>query len=274
MTERLLNLPNLAASYRMQRLFPSRQAAIICPIDHGLIFPRERMRGLEAPADVLHGLKDQGATGFMMSPGLVKQTQMELGQAGHLSRVMAIDSFWPISDAMSGFGNLIATVEDAVRLGVDCVKLLMPWNVPHEQKVKLTERLGHVISEAGRWQMPVMVEPVLIGAERTRETLAAEFEISRIAYDLGADIIKIAFPGAEATARLVGELKVPLVIAGGPLLAGEPARALREVEEAVSAGAQGLIVGRNVWSRDPGAAAEMMAELGRIARSHHVHRAW
>jgi len=257
----------------MQRLFPAEQAAIICPIDHGIIFPRERMKGLEAPARVLSTLSTQGATGFMMSPGIVKQTQVELGQKGQLSRVMAIDSFWPIADAMQGYGNLIATVEDAVRLGVDCVKLLMPWNVPNEQKVKLTERLGHVISEAGRWNMPVMVEPVLIGAERTKAVLAEEFEISRIAYDLGADIIKIAFPGAEATARLVEELAVPLVIAGGPLLQGDIGHALREVEEAVAAGAQGLIVGRNVWSRSPGEAAEMMTELKRIARAHHK-RLW
>ena len=267
------NVPNLAMSYRMQRLFPASRAAIICPIDHGLIFPRERMQGLERPAQVASTLATQGATGFMMSPGLIKQTQVEMGQRGHLSRVMAIDSFWPITDAAEGFGNLIATVEDAVRLGVDCVKLLMPWNVPNEQKVRLTERLGLVISQAARWNMPVMVEPVLIGAERTREVLQEEFEISRIAYDLGADIIKIAFPGAEATARLVDELQVPLVIAGGPLLEGDLRHALREVEEAVSAGAQGLIVGRNVWSRSPGEAAEMMSELGRIAREHHK-RLW
>ena len=273
MSEHTSNVPNLATSYRMQRLFPHGRAAIICPVDHGLIFPRERMKGLEAPVDVVQRLSGQGATGFMMSPGLVKQTQVALGQAGQLSRVMAIDSFWPITDAINGFGNLIATVEDAVRLGVDCVKLLMPWNVPHQEKVKLTERLGHVISEAGKWQMPVMIEPVLIGAERTKETLAAEFEISRIAYDLGADIIKIAFPGAEATARLVEELKVPLVIAGGPLLGGDIKHALREVEDAVKAGAQGLIVGRNVWSRSPSEAAEMMSELGRVARDHHV-RVW
>lgn len=267
MTELSKNIPNLSASYRMQRLFPADQAAIICPIDHGLIFPRERMKGLEAPARVLNTLSTQGATGFMMSPGIVKQTQVTLGQAGHLSRVMAIDSFWPITDADNGFGNLIATVEDAVRLGVDCVKMLMPWNVSNEQKVILTERIGKVVSEAAKWQMPVMIEPVLIGAERTQETLKAEFELSRIAYDLGADIIKIAFPGAEATARLVDELQVPLVIAGGPLLEGDIKLALKEVEDAIRGGARGLIVGRNVWSRDEGRAREMMVELQRVARS-------
>ena len=270
MSENARRMPNLAGSYRMQRLFPAGRAAIICPIDHGLIFGR--IRGLEAPAAVLGRLAGQGATGFMMSPGLVKQTQVECGQAGALSRVMAIDSFWPQDQAPSGTGNLIATVEDAVRLGVDCVKLLMPWNVPDDEKVRMTERLGRVISEAGRWQMPVMIEPVMLGAPRTAEVVREEFEVARIAYDLGADIIKIAFPGPDYTAKLVGELGVPVVIAGGPLSGGLD-ETLARAREAIAAGAQGLIVGRNVWQRPADEAQRAMAELDRVAREHHV-RVW
>jgi class I fructose-bisphosphate aldolase len=230
---------NLINTYRMQRLFPAGQAAIICPIDHGIIFPRELMKGLEEPVKVLNRLKTQGATGFMMSPGLVKQTQVEMGQAGHLSRVMAVDGFYSLTDAT---------------------------------KVKLTERLGKIVSDAGKWQMPVMIEPVLLGDPRSPAVVAAEFEVSRIAYDIGADIVKIAFPGPDYTAKLVQELKVPLVIAGGPMT-GRYEDAVREIQDAVAAGAQGLIVGRNVWSRSPADAERMMTDIVRIAREHHV-RLW
>lgn len=263
------NTPNLVSTYRMQRLFPRHQAAVICPVDHGLIFPRALMKGLEDPVAVMNRLTTQGATGFMMSPGLVKQTQAEMGQAPHLSRVMALDGFYEMTNAKEGVGTLLATVEDAVRLGVDCVKLLMPWNVSAREKTKLVERLGKVVSEAARWQMPVMIEPVLLGDPRSAKVVEAEFETARIAYDIGADIIKIAFPGAETTAKLVVELKLPLVIAGGPMT-GSYADAVREIEQAVAAGAQGLIVGRNVWSREPSEAARMMADLTRIASERHV----
>jgi class I fructose-bisphosphate aldolase len=263
------NVPNLTNNYRMQRLFPQGRAAIICPIDHGIIFPRDKMRGLEDPISVLNRLSKLGATGFMMSPGLVKQSQVELGQASHLSRVMALDGFYNLTDASTGLGNLIASVEDAVRLGVDCVKLLMPWNVSTREKVKLTERLGKVVSDAGKWDMPVMIEPVLLGEPRSKAVVEAEFEVARVAYDIGADIVKIAFPGPDYTAKLVQELKVPLVIAGGPMT-GNYEDAVREVKDAVAAGAQGLIVGRNVWSREPAEAERMMAELVRIAHENHV----
>lgn len=263
------NTSNLVSTYRMQRLFPRNQVAIICPVDHGLIFPRALMKGLEDPVAVINRLTAQGATGFMMSPGLVKQTQVEMGQAARLSRVMAVDGFYELTNAKEGIGTLLATIEDALRLGVDCVKMLMPWNVSAREKAKLVERLGKIVSDAARWQMPVMIEPVLLGAPRNAGVVREEFEVARIAYDIGADIIKIAFPGAETTAKLVAELKVPLVIAGGPMT-GSYADAVREIEEAVAAGAQGLIVGRNVWSREPAEAARMMADLTRIASERHV----
>lgn len=262
-------MPNLIATYRMQRLFPEDQAAIICPVDHGLIYPRGLMKGLESPAEMVDRLARQGATGFMMSPGLIKQTQVQMGQAGHLSRVMAVDGFYELTAARQGMGCLLATVEDAVRRGVDCVKLLMPWNVSTPEKVKLVERLGLIVSDAGKWQMPVMMEPVLLGEQRSPEAVAKEFEAARIAYDIGADIIKIAFPGPDTTAKLIQELKVPLVIAGGPMT-DTYEDAVREVRDTVAAGAQGLIIGRNIWSRAPAEAERMMGDLVRIAREHHV----
>ncbi len=257
------------ANYRMARLLPADRAAIIVPIDHGLIFGR--ITGLEAPAKVMRELADTKVSGFMMSPGLVKRTQAEFGALGNLSRVMAIDIFWPLLDAANGTGALIATVEDAVRLGVDCVKLLMPWNTTDLERVQLCKRLGSVISAAAPFQMPVMIEPVMLGAPRTPKLVKEECEVARVAFELGADIIKIAFPGAENTAALVDELDVPIVVAGGPL-DGNPDALIEQVREVVSAGAAGLIVGRNVWQRAKPDAERIMNEMAHIAHANFVRR--
>jgi class I fructose-bisphosphate aldolase len=257
------------ASYRMQRVLPTDRAAIIVPIDHGLIFGR--IKGLEAPAKVMRRLADSSVSGFMMSPGLVKRTQAEFGSIGALSRVMAIDIFWPLLDAANGTGALISTVEDAVSLGVDCVKLLMPWNTTDAEKVQLCARIGSVVSAAAHAQIPVMVEPVMLGAPRTPQVIEQEFEVARIAFELGADIIKIAFPGAEKTAALVAELDVPIVVAGGPLDGG-PEDLLAQVRDVVSAGAAGLIVGRNVWQREQSDADRIMHEMAHIAHANFVRR--
>jgi class I fructose-bisphosphate aldolase len=251
------------SEYRMARLFPEGGAAIICPIDHGLYFGR--IKGLENPVAVLRSLARTEVTGFLMSPGLIRQTQREFGQAGHLARVMTLDFYWAGADPEQATSSQIARVTDAVKLDVDCIKLLMPWNVSDLEKVALTARIGEVIAEAGVWHMPVMVEPIVLGQPRGPDVVKAEREAARVAYELGADIIKIAFPGRDATAAMVAELGVPVVIAGGPR-AENTDEMIEIARDAIAAGARGLVLGRNVWQRPPSEATAVMAALARVAR--------
>ncbi|MBT2233698.1 class I fructose-bisphosphate aldolase [Nonomuraea sp. NEAU-A123] len=248
----------------MTRTLPQDRTAIIMPVDHGLIF--DRLPGLENPAAVVEEFGDDDITGFMMSPGLVVRTEQYFAQRPHLSRVMAIDAFYHYTDASTGFGALQHSVEDAVRLGVDCVKMLMPWNTTKAEQAALVTRVGKVISDCERWQIPLMLEPVLLGAPRTAEVVAAEEQAARIAFDLGAHIIKIAFPGEEGTHRLVEELGLPVVIAGGPR-AGEPAETVEAVRQTVVAGARGIIVGRNIWQRPLPEAHAIVERLAALSRT-------
>lgn len=260
---------SLSTSYRMNRVLRHDRAALVVPIDHGLVWGR--VPSLEAPVAVMRRFLSEDITGFMVSTGIVKASEVDLARAPAMARILAIDAFWPTSAPETGTGTLAATVEDAVRLGVDCVKLLLPWNVCDAEKVRYCERIGRVVSDAGRWAMPVMVEPVFLAAPRSPEIIEMELEVARIGYDLGADIIKITFPGPDATAKLCAELDIPVVVAGGPL-SGDAASTLRDVEDAISAGAQGVVVGRKVWQRSPGEASEVIGEMARITREKFTRR--
>ncbi|MDT3442284.1 MULTISPECIES: class I fructose-bisphosphate aldolase [unclassified Pseudofrankia] len=262
----------MTMAYRMTRTLPEDRVAIIMPVDHGLIF--DRLPSLENPAAVVEEFGDDDITGFMMSPGLVVRTERYFAQRPHLSRVMAIDAFYHYTDADTGAGALQHSVEDAVRLGVDCVKMLMPWNTTRSEQAALVTRVGRVISECERWQIPLMLEPVMLGAPRTDEVIAAEEQAARIAFDLGAHIIKIAFPGEDGTRRLVEELGLPVVIAGGPRT-GNAVDTVDAVRQTVVAGARGIIVGRNIWQRDLPQAHAIVAELAALSRtgSHELQSA-
>lgn len=263
-------MPNrLSTSYRMNRVLRHDRAALVVPIDHGLVWGR--VPSLEAPVAVMRRFLSEDITGFMVSTGIVKASEVDLARAPAMARILAIDAFWPTSAPETGTGTLVATVEDAVRLGVDCVKLLLPWNVSDAEKVQYCERIGQVVSDAGNWAMPVMVEPVFLAAPRSPEIIEKELEVARIGYDLGADIIKITFPGPDATAKLCAELDIPVVVAGGPL-SGDVASTLRDVEDAISAGAQGVVVGRKVWQRSPEEASEVIGEMARITREKFTRR--
>lgn len=249
----------------MRRALPSNRVAIIMPVDHGLIF--NRIDGLETPSAPFGTWASQGVTGFMMTPGQVRQTEGFFAQNPHLSRVLTIDTYYDHRE-MDGKGShgLITTVEEAVRMGVDAVKMLFPWNMSNAERAAMCTRVGQIVSACDRWNIPLVLEPVIIGAPRNEEVIDEEEKVARIAYDLGAHIIKIAFPGEERTRRLVGELRVPLVIAGGPL-AGEPADTIEAVAETIRAGARGVIVGRNIWQRERVAAEKTLAEISSLAKS-------
>ena len=259
----------LSTSYRMNRIFREDRAALIVPIDHGLVWGR--VPSLESPVEVMKRFLTEDVTGFMVSTGIVKSSEVELARAPAMTRVLAIDAFWPTGAPATGTGALVASVEDAVRLGVDCVKLLLPWNVNDEEKVLYCNRIGQVVSAAATWRMPVMVEPVFLNTPRSPEIVEKELEVARIGYDLGADIIKITFPGPDATAKLCSELDIPIVVAGGPL-SGDVESTLKDVEDAISAGAQGVVVGRKVWQRTPKDASHVIGEMARMTRKHFTRR--
>lgn len=255
----------MSMEYRMRRTLPSDRAAIIMPVDHGLIF--NRINGLEIPSAPFEAWAGNDVTGFMMTPGQVKQTETFFARNPHLTRVLTIDTYYDHTQLDGGGSHqLITTVEEAVRMGVDAVKMLFPWNISRAEQAALCNRVGKVITACDAWDIPLVLEPVLMGAPRTEEVIVEEEKVARIAYDLGAHIIKIAFPGEERTQRLVDELRVPLVIAGGPL-SGEPTETVDAVAQTIRAGARGVIVGRNIWQRERAVAEKVLAEVATLTRN-------
>ena len=254
----------MSMEYRLRRTLPSNRVAIIMPVDHGLIF--DRIEGLETPSAPFPAWGSNDVTGFMMTPGQVKQTEKFFAANTHLSRVLTIDTFYDYRELEGGSHGLITTVEEAVRMGVDAVKMLFPWNMSKPERVAMCTRVGQVVTACDRWDIPLVLEPVIIGAPRSEEVIVAEEKVARIAYDLGAHIIKIAFPGEERTKRLVAELKVPLVIAGGPL-SGDPSETIDAVAGTIRSGARGVIVGRNIWQRERSAAERTLSEIAKLTRS-------
>lgn len=255
----------MSMEYRLRRTLPSDRVAIIMPVDHGLIF--DRIEGLETPSAPFAAWASQDVTGFMMTPGQVKQTEKFFAANPHLTRVLTIDTYYDYRELDGGGSHgLITSIEEAVRMGVDAVKMLFPWNMSNTERVEMCGRVGKVVAACDRWDIPLVLEPVLIGAPRTEEVIVQEEKVARIAYDLGAHIIKIAFPGEERTKRLVEELKVPLVIAGGPL-SGAPSETVDAVAQTIRAGARGVIVGRNIWQRERKDGEATLTEIAKLTRS-------
>ena len=160
-----------STSYRMNRVLRDDRAAVVVPIDHGLVWAR--VDKLEAPVQVMRRYIAEDITGFMVSNGIVKQSEVDLAK-GPSPGVLAIDAFRPTHAPETGTGCMVSAVEDAARLGVDCIKTLTPFNVSDAEKIRYFERVGAVINEADKWNMPTMLEPVFLNSPRTPEIIRAE----------------------------------------------------------------------------------------------------
>jgi class I fructose-bisphosphate aldolase len=78
--------------YRLRRVLPSSRVAIIMPVDHGLIF--DRIEGLETPSAPFPAWGDTDITGFMMTPGQVRQSARFFAEHPHLTRVLTLDTYY------------------------------------------------------------------------------------------------------------------------------------------------------------------------------------
>ena len=78
--------------------------------------------------------------------------------------------------------------------------------------------------------------------------------------------MRLLAPPEERTKRLSEELKVPLVIAGGPL-SGPPAETIEAVAGTLRGGARGVIVGRNIWQRDRKTGEETVSAIAKLTRN-------
>ncbi len=130
----------------------------------------------------------------MMTPGQVKQTEKFFAANPHLTRVLTIDTYYDFRDLDGGSHGLITTVEEAVRMGVYAVKMLFPWNMSNAERVAMCTRVGKVVTACDHWDIPLVLEPVIIGAPRSEEVIEQEEKVARIAYDLARISSRSLFP--------------------------------------------------------------------------------
>lgn len=156
---------------------------------------------------------------------------------------------------------LVASVEEALRIGADAVSVHV--NLGSRQEGRQIADLAEVSEACERWNVPLlaMVYPrgPTISDPRSPDLVA---HAVTLAADLGADIVKTVGVGSvTAMADVVASCPVPVIVAGGPALAGA-AEVRGYVLDALRGGAGGVAMGRNIFqAADPGATARMVADL-------------
>lgn len=222
--------------------------------------------GLEDPARTLEAVLTGGADGIMTSYGVIKHYRDRL--LGRVPTYLRLDG-GPSSTREDWLRytewHLLHTVEDARRLGVDGVCVM--GFLGGEVETATYRIIARVVGDCAADGLPVMVEalPSLDApgiAEPTGPVAMAA--ASRIAFELGADIVKTYYTGSVESFRAVTSVcPVPCLIAGGVRM-GTLEEALDVVHGAMEGGAKGVVFGRNIWQhRDP---ARVVRAIGAIVR--------
>ncbi|HEU24941.1 MAG TPA: fructose-bisphosphate aldolase [Mesoaciditoga lauensis] len=238
---------------RISRILNSKSGkSVIIPIDHGIVMGN--VEGLEDPLKILKQLIDIGIDGTLLSPGIGKISLDLFASKDAPGRILTAD-IPLLSTVPGGSGEvvgheIIADVEFALRYNFDIVKVLLPWGEREHVQMESVRVISDLANECDRWNMPLMVEPVLWGEaipkEKRNDPKIIE-HASRMALEMGADILKIPYTGNKSEFKdLVNNLKVPVFILGGPKMDSIEG-VLRVAKESIEAGAKGIVFGRNVW---------------------------
>jgi fructose-bisphosphate aldolase/2-amino-3,7-dideoxy-D-threo-hept-6-ulosonate synthase len=231
-----------------------RFRGVVVPMDHGV--SEGPMRGLEKPAQTAEQVVRGGADSVILHKGLVKTVGPSLGAAGFWLHVSASTGLNPDPNDK----RLVATVEEAIRLGADGVSCHV--NVGSPEESRMVEDLGRLSGECDALGIPLLAMMYPRGHEiRDPHDLDLVKKVARLGYELGADVLKVPFTGSAETFReVVQGVDVPVLVSGGPKTDRDE-DFLRMVAGSVEAGGAGVSVGRNLWQhRDP------------VAMTRAVHR--
>lgn len=118
-------------------------------------------------------------------------------------------------------------------------------------------------SKARRLGLPLLQLAYPRPPNRPRNDPEAVAYAVRAAAEVGADVIKTYYTGSrESFSKAIkASLGVPVLMSGGPERQ-RPVDFLKDLEDAMAAGAAGAVVGRNVFnSRDPRAVARAVSAI-------------
>ena len=134
---------------------------------------------------------------------------------------------------------------EATRCGVHGVMHMLYTHHPDE--ARMFRESARLISECHAAGFAVITEALPFGIGRPADYTPENIGFAvRAAAELGADVVKTAWPGSrEAFQKITAASFVPVIVLGGS--SSSESEILRMVEDSIAAGGAGVAIGRNVW---------------------------
>ncbi len=226
----------------MDQFFGKDGKTVILPIDHGTAIP---VPGMEDPIGLIEATSPH-VDGYVVNMGLALAAHEALEDSAVCLRT---DVYKPAYGENEDEGAYrVYSAEHADGIGAHAVMNMLYTH--HRNEAEIFRECGELIGESLDAEMPVILEtlPFSIGRpdDYTPENIG--FAV-RAAAEMGADVVKTAFPtngSVDDFKAIVESCFVPVIVLGGAAM-GDDEALLSVVKKAMDAGASGIAVGRNVW---------------------------
>jgi DhnA family fructose-bisphosphate aldolase class Ia len=184
-----------------------------------------------------------------------------LAAAGHITTrhrtYLSINRTGLAGSAFELDDRLVASVGRAARDGWTGIKHMTRIDMSDPVTSSALELLGQVLEEARDAGLEVLVEPIVWHDGHVRREPDNVVLAAVIAHDIGAPVIKVPVPAANAgadrqraVARVVDSVGVPVLFLGGPRTEAGREVVLEEVRDVMQGGGAGMAMGRTIY-QDP-----------------------
>lgn len=230
---------------RMNHIFQPDGKTFILAMDHGANF--KVLPAMKDSRKLISETAAAGADAFLATVGMADKFQEAFLGKGIILRIDGgVSCLSKPSKAM----QIIATAEDALRLGADAVITMSFPGSTFENEV--LSNLSRVSLDCHSWGLPVLAEALPRGFEPAEDARTAEniMFACRQSVELGADMVKTNYTGDQKSFQeLCESVYAPVVILGGAKKVPER-ELLQEIKDAMEAGGAGVAMGRNIWGND------------------------
>lgn len=224
---------------RVARMFPGASGnTVMLAVDHGYFMgPTHRLEDARATIAPLLAHADAIA----LTRGILRTSVPTSTQTPIVLRVSGGATV--LQDDLSD-ESITTAVRDAVRLNVSAVAMSVFVGSPHEHQSLVN--LSRLVDDGEDAGIPVMAITA-VGKELEKRDARYLALACRVSAELGAHLVKTYY--CDGFEKVVEGCPVPLVVAGGPKLDNDRA-ALELAHRAISEGAHGIDMGRNIWQSD------------------------
>jgi fructose-bisphosphate aldolase, class I len=243
-------LSDLGKTIRLNRLLKEKgRGALIVAFDHALALGL--IPGTENACEQISRFVEARVDAILLNLGLIERCGGCFSRGSTPGIIVRLDwtTMWnSLNQGENGVlrSCMLGTAEDALRHGADAVlTYLVVGTGDADFETKEIARNAQLARECERLGIPLVIETLARGHAVRNPADPQWLKLhTRIATELGADVLKTDYAGSvEAMRDVVESCPIPILVLGG----SRNGSALDVVRGAMQSGAAGVFFGRNVF---------------------------